>query len=66
MTCTPKALRDNTGESNGPSSRRGGKKPWKSHGRMRGKDGDQKKESTDGRLIQCSNCGKRGHLNKNC
>ena len=37
-----------TGESNGPSSRKGGKKPWKARGRTRGKDGDQKKESTDG------------------
>ena len=59
-------LRDNTGESNGPSNRKGGKKPWKSHVRTRGKDGDQKKESTDGRPIQCSNCGKRGHLSNNC
>ena len=48
-------LHDNTGESNEPSNRKGGMKPWKSH-----------KESTDGRPIQCSNCGKRGHLSKNC
>ena len=33
-------LRNNTDESNGPSSRKGSKKPWKSHGRTRGKDGD--------------------------
>ena len=38
-------LRDNTGESNGPSSRKGGKKPWKAHGRTCGKARDQKKES---------------------
>ena len=60
-------LRDNTGESNGSSSsRKGGKKPWMSHGRTRGKDGNQKMESTNGRPIQCSNCGKRGHLSRNC
>ena len=60
-------LRDNTVESNGPSSsRKGGKKPWMSHGCTRGKDENQKKESTKGRLIQCSNCGKRGHLSRNC
>ena len=60
-------LRDNTDESNGPSSsRKGSKKSWKSHGRTRGKDGDQKKESTNGRPIQCSNYVKRGHLSKNC
>ena len=59
-------LSNNTSESNRPSSRKGGKKPWKSHGHTRGKEGDQKKESIDGRPIQCSNCGKRGHMNKNC
>ena len=59
-------LRDKTGESNGPSSHKGGKKPWKARRRMRGNDEDQKKESTDGKPIQCSNCGKRGHLSKNC
>ena len=44
----------------------GGKKPWKSRERTREKEGDQKKESTDGGPIQCSNCGKKGHLSKNC
>ena len=65
MTCTPKAP-DNTSESNGSSSCKGGKKPWKSRGRTRGKEGDQKKESTDGGPIQCSNYGKKDHLSKNC
>ena len=41
-------LRDETGESNGPSSRKGDKKPWKSRRHMRGKEADQKKkELTD-------------------
>ena len=57
-------LRDNTGESNGSFSRKGGKKPWKSHRRMRGKEGNQKKESTDGGPIKCSNCGKKDRLSK--
>ena len=60
-------IRDDTGESNGPSSRKGGKKSWKSRRRMHGKEADQKKEeSTDDGPIQCSYCGKRGHLSKNC
>ena len=60
-------LRDDIGESNGPSSRKGGKKPWKSRWRMHRKEADQKKEeSTDDGPIQCSYCGKRGHLSKNC
>ena len=60
-------LRDDTGKSNGPSSRKGGKKPWKSRGRMRGKEADQKKEPIDDDgPIQCLYCGKRGHLSKNC
>ena len=34
---------------------------------MHGKEADQKKEeSTDDGPIQCSYCGKRGHLSKNC
>ena len=54
-------LRDDTDESNGPSSRKGGKKPWKSRWRMHRKEADQKKEeSTDDGPIQCSYCGKRG------
>ena len=32
-----------------------GQKPWKSHGRTRGKDGDKKKESTDDGLTGQSN-----------
>ncbi|XP_022967658.1 uncharacterized protein LOC111467102 [Cucurbita maxima] len=60
-------LCDDTGESNGPSSRKGGKKPWKSRRHMRGKEEDQKKEEpTDDEPIQCSYCGKRDHLSKNC
>ena len=48
-------LRDDTDESNGPSSRKGGKKPWKSRWRMHRKEADQKKEeSTDDGPIQCS------------
>ena len=35
-------LYDNTVESNGPSSRKGVKKPWKSHRQTCGKDGDKK------------------------
>ena len=59
------SLRDDTGESNGPSSRKGGKKLWKSRWRMHRKEADQKKEeSTDDGPIQCSYCGKRGHLSK--
>ena len=53
--------------SNEPSSRKGGKKPWKSHRRMHGKEADQKKEeSTDDGPIKCSYCGKKVHLSKNC
>ena len=37
-------LCDDTDESNGPSNRKGGKKPWKSRRRMHGKEADQKKE----------------------
>ena len=60
-------LRDDTGESNGPSSRKGSKKPWKSRRCMHGKEADQKKEeSIDDGPIQCLYCGKRGHLSKNC
>ena len=34
---------------------------------MHGKEADQKKEEpTDDGPIQCSYCGKRGHLSKNC
>ena len=59
-------LRDDTGKSNGPSNRKGGKKPWKSYQRMHEKEADQKKkEPTDDGPIQCSYCGKRDHLSKN-
>ena len=36
----------------------------KSHRCQCGKEGDQKKESTDGGPIQCLNCRKKGHLSK--
>ena len=65
MACTTKAP-DDTGESNGHSSRKGGKKPWKSRWHMRGKERIKKEESTDDGPIQCSYCEKRGHLSKNC
>ena len=55
------------GDGREPSSRKGGKKPWKSRRRMHGKEADQKnEESTDDGPIRCSYCGKRGHLSKNC
>ena len=40
-------LRDNSDEGNGSSSK-GGKESWKSQGRTRRKEGDQKKEFTNG------------------